>query len=594
MDRRSGERTAITPQPGSGELSPNWNWNTPLIVSPHLHTRLYYGAERLYRSDDRGDNWRAVSGDLTRQIDRNALEVMDRVWSVDAIAKNTSTSIYGSLISIAESPRIEGLLYVGTDDGLIQVSEDGGGNWRRIDRIKGIPERALVSDIAVSLHDDDVAYASFDNHKSGDYKPYVMVTRDRGRSWSPRVSGLPERGTVYTLVEDHVSAGLLFAGTEFGVYFSNDGGEHWQELGALPTIAVWDLEIQRREGDLVIGTFGRGIWILDDYAPLRSTRDTLAIREATLFGTREAWMFVPDDRRGWGGLGDYGQRFAAANPPHGAVFSYYLRDGYSTLKDTRRKAEDERAKRGEDTPYPSWDALRAEDAEEAPAVVLTVSDASGAVVRRIEGPAAKGFHRVAWDLRWPAPEPINLSPPASLPPWQPPPQGPMALPGEYQLSLAIRQRGQLKALAEPIQFTIKPLFEGGLVAADRAAVFEFQMQTARLYGDISAAIGKLDEIDARIAHVTAAIAQTTASSEADARLVRTLRDDARAPRIALLGDTTVAQRQQRIAMPLANRIGAVVGNWSSSQAITGTDRDSYAIAAREFDPVRAQIQHAGE
>ena len=215
---------------------------------------------------------------------------------------------------------------------------------------------------------------------------------------------------------------------------------------------------------------------------------------------------------------------------------------------------------------------------------------SGAVVRRIEGPAAKGFHRVAWDLRWPAPEPINLSPPASLPPWQPPPQGPMALPGEYQLSLAIRQRGQLKALAEPIQFTIKPLFEGGLVAADRAAVFEFQMQTARLYGDISAAIGKLDEIDARIAHVTAAIAQTTASSEADARLVRTLRDDARAPRIALLGDTTVAQRQQRIAMPLANRIGAVVGNWSSSQAITGTDRDSYAIAAREFEPVRAQIR----
>ncbi len=181
FDRVTGEQLAITPQPGAGEKDYKWNWNAPLIISPHNSSRLYYGSERLFRSDDRGESWVAVSGDLTRQIDRNTLEVMGRVWSVDAIAKNVSTSMYGSMIALDESPLVEGLLYVGTDDGLIQVSEDGGQSWRQQGSFKGVPDMSLVEDIIASRHDADVAYAVFDNHKRGDHKPYVLKTSDRGQ-----------------------------------------------------------------------------------------------------------------------------------------------------------------------------------------------------------------------------------------------------------------------------------------------------------------------------------------------------------------------------------------------------------------------------
>ena len=167
FDRITGERLAITPQPGADENDYKWNWNSPLIISPHDSKRLYFGSEKLFRSDDRGETWTVVSGDLSRQIDRNKLEVMGRVWSVDAIAKNASTSIYGSLIALAESPLVEGLIYAGTDDGLIQVTEDGGKSWRTQSAFKGVPDMSLVEDIIASSHNADVAYAVFDNHKRG-------------------------------------------------------------------------------------------------------------------------------------------------------------------------------------------------------------------------------------------------------------------------------------------------------------------------------------------------------------------------------------------------------------------------------------------
>ncbi len=421
FDRISGERLAITPQPGSGDNDYKWNWNAPLIISPHDPHRLYYGAERLFRSDDRGESWVAVSGDLSRGLDRNALPVMGRVWSVDAIAKNASTSIYGALIAVDESPLQEGLLYAGTDDGLIHVSDDGGANWVRVERFKGVPDQSLVEDIITSRHDRNVAYATIDNHKRGDYKPYVLKTSDRGRSWQLISAGLPERGTAHTIVEDQQMPGLLFVGTEFGVFFTQDDGTHWHELSSLPTVAVRDLEIQRREDDLVIGTFGLGIYILDDLSPLR-TRPTSLADKAVLFAPRSSWMYLPDSRRGWGGKGDWGiGRYTADNPPYGVVLSYYLPQDLLSLKKQRRKAEQAKAGQGEDTPYPSWDQLRREDREQEPGITLVIRDAQGEVVRRIEGPASKGFHRVAWDMRYPAAEPIELNPPGEYPPWQSPP-----------------------------------------------------------------------------------------------------------------------------------------------------------------------------
>jgi photosystem II stability/assembly factor-like uncharacterized protein len=591
FDRVTGERLYITPQPGGDENNYKWNWNSPLLISPHDHRRIYYGAERLFRSDDRGESWVAVSGDLSRQIDRNRLEVMGRIWSVDAIAKNNSTSMYGSIIALDESSLVEGLLYAGTDDGLIHVTSDGGANWTRYETFRGVPEMSLVEDIIASRHDADVAYAVFDNHKRGDHKPYVLRTRDRGANWTLVNAGLPERGAAHTIVEDHVDPDLLFLGTEFGLYFSTDGAASWHELTGIPTIAVRDLEIQRREGDLVVGTFGRGVYILDDYSPLRSDRD--ALQEApTLFKPRDTWLYNPDDRRGWGGKGDFGTgRYTADNPPYGAVFAYYLPEDLQSMKEQRREEEKERASEGEDNPYPSWDQLRREDREEEPSITLTVRDAGGNVVRRIDGPAGKGFHRVAWDMRYPAPDPVNLSPPTDLPPWQSDPVGPMVLPGTYSVSLARRVEGGLEDLGEGREFALKPLFTGGLVAEDRAAVLDFQAQTADLYRAVMGADKAAGEIEDRIEHLLQAIQDTPSAGVAMADAARQLRARMQDLRVTLNGDSTISSRSEPVPMALATRIGILAGGtWGSQSAVTGNHRDSFEVAAGQLPTALEELK----
>jgi len=291
-DRVSGELIDIQPQEEPGEAAHRWNWDSPLIISPHSPTRLYYACQRVYRSDDRGDTWTAISGDLSRQLNRDELPIMGRIWGMDAVSKNMSTSDYGNIVSLSESPLVEGLLYVGTDDGLIQVTEDGGASWRRVDRFPGVPERTYVSRLEASLHDADTVYAAFNNKKLGDFTPYVFVSRDRGPTWSSITGDLPERGPAYSLIQDHVKPELLFVGTEFGVFFTVDDGRRWVQLkGGLPTIQIRDLDIQRPENDLVPATFGRGFYILDDYAPLREVSEDALAQEADLFQVRDAWWY---------------------------------------------------------------------------------------------------------------------------------------------------------------------------------------------------------------------------------------------------------------------------------------------------------------
>lgn len=591
FDRITGERLQITPMPGADENNYNWNWSSPLIISPHDHRRLYYGAERLFRSDNRGESWVTVSGDLSRDLDRNELDVMGRVWSVDAIAKNASTSTYGTLIAVDESPLVEGLIYAGTDDGLIHVTSDGGDNWSTVDSFRGVPDMSLIEDIIASHHDADVAYAVIDNHKRGDYKPYVLKTENQGKSWTMISNNLPERGTAHTIIEDHVDPKLLFVGTEFGLFFSNNGGDSWNELTSLPTVAVRDLEIQRREGDLVIGTFGRGIYILDDYSPLRSSTSELEA-EATLFGVRDAWLYVPDDRRGWGGKGDWGVgRYAADNPPYGAVFAYYLSDDLQSQKDKRRKTEKERAKEGGDNAYPSWDQLRREDREEEPSVTLTVRDTSGDVVQRIDAPAGKGFHRVAWNMRYPAPDPIDLDPESDFAPWSSPPKGPMALPGNYSVTLSKRVDGALVEVSSRQSFALKPLFDGGLVTDNRQALFDFQMQSAALYRAVTGADSAVDEIQVRIDHLLAAAGETPSSSEAQAQSLRALNARMQDLQVKLNGDSTISSRAEPVPMSISGRINNIVGgHWDSQSAVTDNYRDSYVIAEQQFRDVLVELK----
>ena len=593
-DRQTREFVYIIPQPEEGEDALRWNWNSPLLISPHNNERLYYGAEKLFRSDDRGDNWVAVSGDLSRGLDRNKLEVMDRVWSIDAIAKNDSTSVYGSLIALDESTLQGGLIAVGSDDGLIHVTTDGGDNWARYSKFKGVPDMSLVEDLQFSRHNKDVLYAVFDNHKRGDLKPYVLKSSNRGKSWSSISSNLPERGTVHTIVEDHIDPNLLFVGTEYGLFFTQNGGGSWKQLkGNFPTISVRDLEIQRRESDLVVATFGRGIYVLDDYSPLRTNEADLKNSAATLFPVKDTPIYI--ETRRWGGFtSDKGMMgdnfFIAPNPDYGVVFSYYLRDGLKTAKAKRQASEKKLQKDGKDTPYPSWDALRAEAHEEAPSVWLQVSDANGNVIRRVPASSGKGLHRVAWDFRLESRKPVELNKgPGS--PWGNTPDAPLAITGDYQVQLMQRYQGAVSTLSQPRSFKLTELGVGVLTTDDRPALQAFQKQTAKLHSDILAAGKYLGEIDNRIKHVLKTIDITPAAGETMAQQARAIQAELRAANLLLNGDSIKTSANEKAAMSLSERIGSIPGgHWQAQAAPTGTHRNAYRIAEKQYRQLATMLK----
>ncbi len=584
-DRRTQERVYIAPHPGATENGYKWNWNTPLLLSPHDRTRIYYAAEKIFQSDDRGNSWRAISPDLTRQLDRNTLPVMGRVQGVDAIAKNDSTSRYGSIIGLTESPVQAGLLYAGSDDGIISVTEDGGANWRSIRRFRGVPDMSLIEDLVASVHDADVAYAVIDNHKRGDYKPYVLKTNDRGRSWTSITGNLPVRGSAHTIAEDHVDPNLLFVGTEFGLFFTQDGGDTWHALKSnFPTIAVRDLEIQRRESDLVVGTFGRGIYILDDYSPLRTRPSSITDKPAHLFPVKDSWLYVQGDL--WDGRekGSMGAEFfTAPNPAYGATFTYHLAESLETLQAARRSDDSEKEKAGEDTPYPSWEALREEDREEAPSVVLIIRDAAGNVVRQVPGATAAGVNRTAWDMRWSATDPVNLTPPEFLPYWASPPSGPLAVPGEYSVTLAKRQRGVLTELTEAQPFRLKSLPQSPEISAQPESVLAFKREAGELYRAVQGTVRYSGEMQNRIEHLKAGIAATPGASEADASAVRAIAARLADLNIQLTGDTTISSRNEPVPWSISTR-SAIVYSWllDLRTDIPELYRSSYGIAADQF------------
>jgi photosystem II stability/assembly factor-like uncharacterized protein len=474
-DRPSGEMIYIQPQPEAGEETERFNWDSPILISPHDPARIYFASQRVWRSDDRGDSWRPISGDLSHGADRLTQPMMGRVWSFDAPWDLYAMSKFANVTSLSESPLVEGLIYAGTDDGRIQVTEDGGANWRAVERLPDVPDHFFVNDIKADLHDADTVYVAVDDHKSGDYSPYLLKSVDRGRSWTSLAENIPERHLVWRFVQDHESPKLMFVGTEFGVFFSIDGGEKWTKLsGGTPTIAFRDLVIQQRENDLVGATFGRGFWILDDYTPLRAITSEQLRDGALLFPVRDAPWYLPKLTMGdfeEGGKSSQGDAFfVAPNPPFGAIFTYYLSEGLKSSRQARQEEERKISKERGDTPYPGWDAIRAEEIEEAPAIVLTVRDAQGNIVRRIEGPVEAGFHRVAWDLRYP-----------DSSPWTPDDQddqwlviqGPLAAPGSYSVSMAKRSNGALTDIGEAQTFEVVQIRERGLKGATPAEMVAF-------------------------------------------------------------------------------------------------------------------------
>jgi photosystem II stability/assembly factor-like uncharacterized protein len=592
FDKRTGERIGIQPQPGRTDDPLRWNWDSPFIVSPHLHTRLYFAADKLFRSDDRGDTWQTVSGQLSRNLDRDKLPVMGKVWGVDAVAKNASTAFFGNASAIAESPKKEGLIYVGTDDGLVQVTEDGGKNWRKIEKFPGVGDMAYVSRIIASNHDANTAFVSFDNHQNNDFKPYLLKTTDAGRTWTSLSANLPKNGPVLAIAEDHVNPNLLFTGTEFGLWFSIDGGQKWVQLkGGMPTIAVRDVSIQKRENDLIVGTFGRGIYILDDYTPLRQIKPEMLRQDAAVFPLKDALMYIQSQPLGGRGKSFQGERYYTAdNPPFGATVTWYLKEALKTRKEKRQEAEREADRRGAPVGWPTREQLRAEEEEDAPAIVITITDSGDRVVRRVSGPVTAGMQRLTWDLRNPAANLAAPPPPDADPDFEPP-SGPLVMPGTYKATVSKRVDGVLTQLGQPQQFQIVVEGQENMSSADRSALVEFQQKAVRLQRAVSGATQAANALRPRLTAIKRAISETPS-------LPHSLYDNAMALEKrnndivrALSGDAEARRRNMITAPSINDRVGYVVGaQRMSTSRPTQTQANQYAAAAQDFEGVLTQLR----
>jgi len=584
-DKPTGQELVLQPLEGKGEPPLRWNWDSPILVSPHSHTRLYFAANKLFRSDDRGDTWKAISGDLTRQVDRNKLPVMGKVWGPDAVAKNQSTSFYGNIVALAESPKKEGLIYVGTDDGLIQVTSDGGASWTKNEKFAGVPEMTYVSRLAGSNHDANTVYAAFENHKNEDFKPYLLKSGDAGKTWTSIAGDLPENGPVLAFTEDTVNPNLLFAGTETGAFFTIDGGRHWVQLkGGLPTIAVRDMVIQAREGDLVIATFGRGFYVLDDIIPLRQMKAESTEQAAAMFPVKDALLYVERHPLGGPKKGFQGDAFyAAENPPYGAVFTAYMKDKIKTKKEKRQEAEKDAAKKNQTPPYPTKDELRAEAEEAKPEVYFVVYDESGTAIRRVDASSDAGFQRVEWDLRYSAAQVKKHSEDGEEDFPDAADQGPLVLSGTYSVRLFDKVGGVVTELAGPQSFKVATEGASGMSAADQAAQEQFMRKVTRLYRAVSGALHTSEDVEARLKGIREALREAPAAEKQLGGVADGIEQRDREILRALRGDVEIAKRNEPVASSIHDRVNSVMeGERFSLAKPTASHVDSYNNAAAEF------------
>ncbi|MCP4273885.1 MAG: glycosyl hydrolase [Gammaproteobacteria bacterium] len=505
--RKTGEYVSVQPQPQPGEPAERYNWDAPILVSSHNPQRLYHASYRVWRSDDRGNSWKPISSDLTRNENRMHMPVMERTWSVNSGFDLLAMSNYNTIANIAESPLDENLLYAGTDDGLIQVTSDGGKNWTKyeIGDIRGIPATAYVNDIRADLFDKDTVYAALDNHKYGDYKPYLIKSTNRGKSWKSIAANLPEKHLVWRIVQDHINKDLLFIGTEFGLFFTVDGGKDWTKLtGDVPTISFRDVKIQRREDDLVAGSFGRGIYILDDYSPLRSISESGLKQEALLFTSRTALWYIPDSLH-TDSHGDF--EFQARNPDFGATFTYYLRDGIKSAKDKREASEKKGVEKKKFPLYPDWAQVESELREAEPAVYLLIKDKQGKVISKVPAKAKKGIHRVTWDLRHPSANALGTTPGFFGE------KGPLAAPGAYSASLYATVAGKTRELATSVAFEVKPLYQetvaGGVTPDQRSALL---LKVEDLRKKVSMATSQINDLQAQLKSFRIALDRSSAAA----------------------------------------------------------------------------------
>ena len=618
-NRRTGELVDIKPLPGPDDPPERWNWDCPIVVSAHDPARLFVASQRVWRSDDRGDSWTPISGDLTTDRNRYELASFGAVPSVDSLYDHMAMSLYSTISCLSESPVVDGLLYAGTDDGLVHVTDDGGETWRTAGRPPGLPDDSFVNAVRPSQHDGEVVFLTADDHKHGDYAPYLFRSDDRGATWrSIRGEGsgaLPDGVIVWVVVQDHVNPELLFAGAENGLWVTVDGGGNWHRLsGGVPTISFRDLALQRRDDDLIGATFGRGVYVLDDYGPLRSlTEERLSgdgagdgagnsdrAGGAVLFPVRDAWWYVPRLTAQAAGQPTLGSAaFRTPNPDHGALVTYHLPDEVIGPKKARRKREKAQVKGADsgpvDVPVPDLDTLWDERVTADPVVVVTIRDADDAPVAMVPGGTKAGLHRVTWNLRRPPVHPVPWEKPAFKEPWDRDPEGPLVAPGRYSVEVAVVSADGYEPVTGREWFEVKPVPALGLAEAAEPADSAEQRSAVAAFSDRIALLGRAvlgagNDVDAtrdRIKHVRATIRRTPPTDpELVARLEAVHRNVEQLDR-ELRGDPV----RERLSQADTPGITALVGRtadfvWSTTGPATVTQRGAIERAEAAFGPWR--------
>ena len=582
VDRTTGEAIFIKPYSGIDEDYERFNWDSPILVSSHDPKRLYFGSQRVWKSSDRGDSWTPISKDLTKNEERLSLPIMGKQQSWDSAWDVYAMSTYNTITSLSESVLNQNILYAGTDDGLIHYTKDGGSSWASItvDKLPGVPNSSFVNDIKADLHNDQVAYVALDNHKFGDYSPYLYKTSNGGKSWKPIINGLPGDNFIWRIVQDHVDPNLLFLATEYGLYFSNNQGDKWTKFSTgLPTISIRDLAIQKRENDLVVATFGRGFYVLDDYSPLRKLNQKNS-NEHLLFDVKEALQYNPI-RPGTSSQGS--SYFQSKNPPYGAVFTYNLPKSYKSLKSLRSQEEKELDKLNKDVPFPGWENLDKEINEIKSKIILEVRDEKGDLVDRINGSTKKGINRISWNLTKPLPITMNSNSRGSR----------LTLsvkPGKYSVHLLELVNGGVKELTESKTFDIKRIrknvLENPLTSKIDEYILElhkFEIQYSTMISDYIKSKNKQSTFENILRFVK------NIDNDLLTKL-KELRDHMNSIDVLLYGNKSKKEIMEKDVPQISQRLGIAKRGLNDSYGPTKNHMNSFDIAKTQWNSISPRIE----
>ena len=588
FDKRSGENLYIQPQNFYDSVY-RFDWDAALLMSRFDNKRLYMGCNKLLRTDDQGSTWKEISPDLTRGFPAEMQKLMGQSWSIDQL---TRKSPMAQIVTIAESPLDENILFAGSGDGLIHYTTDGGKKWNR-SSVKGLPEYARINHIIASNFDKLIAYAACQNMTGGDYNPYIYKTTDGGKTWFLINSNIPKKGSTYSIAEDHENQNLLFLGTQFGVYFTINGGEEWIPLNnGMPPASVMDLDIQRRENDLVVSTFGRGVYILDDYSPLRYLSKETLQKEAEIFPIKDGLMFIPSNPLGFRGVSFQGAGFySAPNPELGAVFTYYLKDDYKTLKQKRREEEKEKQKKGEDIKYPTYNTLQQEKDQPEHYILFTITDEQGNVVRKIKTDAKKGVNRIVWDFRYSLSTPISLESSDELAPWDEPGKGYMVVPGKYFVSLSKFENGIYTELVKSKEFVCRPLNIVTLSAENKIELDKFNKKVAELTRAIDGVDSYRKELVNKISYIKKAVIESSNVPQETNEKIVSIEMELKELDKKINGDQLRGRYEGGTPTSVKERVGLITSAlWSTTAAPTTTFIQSYNAAADKYDEIYTFIK----